>query len=105
MPEQRQHPRYQVELPATFAGDHAGMGIVYNLGTGGCKVVSDLPVKSGALLTVHLQVPEQTNAITIRAATVRWTLEHEFGVEFLGMQELERTRLKEFLATQVNIVA
>ncbi len=42
MPEQRQHPRYQVELPATFAGDHAGMGIVYNLGTGGCKVVSDL---------------------------------------------------------------
>ncbi len=54
---------------------------------------------------MHLQVPEQTNAITIRAATVRWTLEHEFGVEFLGMQELERTRLKEFLATQVNIVA
>jgi hypothetical protein len=81
------------------------MGIVYNLGTGGCKVVSDLPVKSGALLTVHLQVPEQTNAITIRAATVRWTLEHEFGVEFLGMQELERTRLKRFLATLVNIVA
>jgi hypothetical protein len=105
MPEQRLHPRYQVELPATFAGDHAGMGIVYNLGTGGCKVVSDLPAKSGALLTIHLQVDGQANAITIRAATVRWTLEHEFGVEFLGMQEMERTRLKQFLATQVNIVA
>ena len=105
MTEQRQHARYQVEFPATFAGDHAGIGIVYNLGMGGCKVVSTLSVKSGALLTVHLQIPEQTIAITIRAATVRWTMEMEFGLEFLGMQELERTRLEQFLATQVNITA
>jgi hypothetical protein len=105
MNEQRQHARYQVEFPATFAGDHMGIGIVYNLGMGGCKVVSDLAVKSGTLLTVQLQIPEQTIAITVRAATVRWTLELEFGVEFLGMQELERTRLEQFLATQVNIAA
>ena len=105
MTEQRQHARYQVEFPATFAGDHTGIGIVYNLGMGGCKVVSDLAVKSGALLTVHLQIPEQTIAITIRAATVRWTLELEIGVEFLGMHELERARLEQFLATQVNIAA
>ncbi len=105
MSEHRQHSRYQVEFPATFAGDHAGIGIVYNLGMGGCKVVCDIAVKSGALLTVHLQIPEQTIAITIRAATVRWTMEMEFGLEFLGMQELERTRLKQFLATQVNIAA
>ena len=102
--EQRQHVRYQVEFPATFEGDHAGIGIVYNLGVGGCKVVSDLAVKSGALLAVHLRTPEQTLAITIRAATVRWILELEFGVEFLEMQELERVRLEQFLATQANIV-
>jgi hypothetical protein len=102
--EQRQHVRYQVEFPATFEGDHAGIGIVYNLGVGGCKVVSDLAVKSGALLAVHLRIPEQTLAITIRAATVRWILELEFGVEFLEMQELERVRLEQFLATQANIV-
>lgn len=102
--EQRQHVRYQVEFPATFEGDHAGIGIVYNLGVGGCKVVSDLAVKSGALLAVHLLIPEQTLAITIRAATVRWILELEFGVEFLEMQELERVRLEQFLATQANIV-
>jgi len=102
--EQRQHVRYQVEFPATFEGDHAGIGIVYNLGVGGCKVVSDLAVKSGALLVVHLRIPEQPLAITIRAATVRWILELEFGVEFLEMQELERVRLEQFLATQANIV-
>jgi hypothetical protein len=102
--EQRQHVRYQVEFPATFEGDHAGIGIVYNLGVGGCKVVSDLAVKSGALLAVHLRIPEQTLAITIRAATVRWILELEFGVEFLEMREQERVRLEQFLATQVKIV-
>ena len=101
MTEQRQHVRYQVEFPATFAGDHAGIGIVYNLGLGGCKVVSDLAVKNGALLTVHLQIPEQPIAITIGAATVQWTLELEFGVEFLEMQELERARLEQFLRAQL----
>lgn len=83
MTEQRQHVRYQVEFPATFTGDHAGLGIVYNLGIGGCKVVSDLAVKSGALLTVQLQIPEQTTAITIRAATVHGPWNSSLGWSFL----------------------
>ena len=105
MTQKRQHVRYQVEFPATFAGDYAGIGIVYNLGMGGCKVVSDLEVTDGALLTVHLQIPEQTMAITIQAATVQWILEYEFGVAFLELQELARARLEQFLATQVNTTA
>jgi len=106
MKELRQHIRYQVEFPATLsAGNHAGIGIVYNLGMGGCKVVSDLGVTRNALLTMHLQIPEQTMSITIQAARVQWTMESEFGVEFLELQDLERTRLGQFLATQVNIAA
>ena len=104
MTEQRQHTRYQVEFPAILTGDHSGIGIVYNLGMGGCKVVSDLPVKNGARLTVHLQTPGQPIAITIQAATVQWTLKLEFGVEFHEVQERERTRLGQFLATQANVV-
>ena len=105
MMEQRQHVRYQVEFSATFWGGHTGIGIVHNLGMSGCRVLSDLAVKSGVLLTVRLRIPEQPLAITIRAATVRWTRELEFGVEFLEMQKTERARLEQFLATQVNIVA
>src|SRR5262245_53283079 len=103
MTKQRKYTRYQVEFPATFGGDHTGVGIVYNLGIGGCKIVSDLAVEKGALLSVHLKIPEQTHSITIRAATVRWIMELEFGIEFLEMQELEQARLEQFLATQVNI--
>ena len=104
MTELRQHVRYQVEFLAIFSGDHAGLGIVYNLGMGGCKVVSDLPVKKGTRLTVDLQIQGQPIAITIQAATVQWTLKHEFGVEFREILERERTRLAQFLATQANIV-
>lgn len=39
-----------------------GIGIVYNLVMGGCKVVDDLAVKSGARLTMHIKIPEQTIA-------------------------------------------
>jgi hypothetical protein len=103
MSEQRKYVRYQAELPATFEGDHTGIGIVYNLGMGGCKIVSDHEVKNGALLTLHLKVSKQATAITIRGAAVQWILELEFGVEFLEMQGPERNRLEKFLATQVNI--
>lgn len=34
-----------------------------------------------------------------------WTMNLEFSVEFLRMHELERARLEQFLATQVNIAA
>jgi len=105
MTEQRQHVRYQVEFPAIFAGDHDGIGIVYNLGMGGCKVVSDLAVKNGTHLTVHLQIPGQPKPIIIQTATVQWTLKLEFGVEFFEIQERERVRLAQFLATQINIAA
>jgi hypothetical protein len=65
--------------------------------------VSDLAVHNGSLLAVQLQIPEQTRTITIRAATIRWKLDLEFGVEFLEMQEGERARLTQFLAAQVSI--
>ena len=105
MTEQRQHVRYQVEFPALLAGDCAGMGIVYNLGMGGCKIVSDLEVRTGALLTIHLKVSDQSSAIAIQAARVKWTMKLEFGVEFHELQGQERVRLEQFLATQVSIAA
>jgi len=81
------------------------MGIVYNLGIGGCKIVSDLAVDKGSLLSVQLKIPDQTNPIVIRAATVRWIMKLEFGIEFLEMQELEQSRLEQFLGTQVHIAS
>lgn len=105
MTKERKYVRYQVEFPGTFGGDHTGIGIVYNIGIGGCKIVSDLVVNKGALLSIQLKIPEQTNPITVRASTVRWIMELEFGLEFLEMQEQERARLEQFLGTQLTIAS
>jgi hypothetical protein len=94
---QREFERYIVEFPARFAGDGQGMAIVYNLGMGGCKIVTDQPLMIGVMLALYLHVPGQKSAITVRMATVRWRLQHEFGLEFLGMEESERGRLAQFI--------
>jgi len=95
--KEREHDRHLVEFPVTFAGDFDGAGIVYNLGMGGCKVVTNHPFTVGAMVALYLNIPEEAFAITIRMATVRWIMEYEFGVEFLGMEEIERERLARYL--------
>ena len=86
-----------VEFPARFVGDCEGTGIVYNLGMGGCKIVTDRPLTIGAMVALSLNVPTQALSITVRMATVRWMLQYEFGIEFLGMEELQRERLAQYL--------
>jgi hypothetical protein len=95
---QREHQRYIVEFPARFAGDCEGLGIVYNVCLGGCKIVTDRPLTVGGMVAVSLEVPNQS-PIGVRMATVRWMLRYEFGLEFLGMEELQRERLADYLQT------
>jgi hypothetical protein len=96
---QRQHERYIVEFPARFAGDCDGTAIVYNLGMGGCKLVTDRPLTVGGMVALYLDIPQQAFAFTVRMAAVRWTLKYEFGMEFLGMEESHRERLVRYLQT------
>jgi hypothetical protein len=100
--EHRQHDRFKVECPVVFAGDHAGTGTVYNLGVGGCKIISEPEVSTGAMLSLRLRPSGVRPPILVHAATVRWAMEGECGVEFLGMQESERDRLVQFIDTLVQ---
>ena len=100
--EQRQHDRFKVEFPIAFSGDHAGTGIVYNLGVGGCKIISESAVSTGDILNIHLSLPTTIPPVRVHAATVRWMMEGEFGVDFLGMQESDRDRLTQFIDTLVQ---
>lgn len=94
--EQRQQARYRVEFPVAFTGDRTGTGTVYNLGLGGCKIMSAASVTAGSILDLQLQLPDRP-PLNVRAATVRWAMEDDFGVDFLGMQESERDRLAAYI--------
>ena len=96
--ELRQQARYRVEFPVTCTGDYDATGTVYNLGLGGCKIMSETHVamEIGAILNLNLQ-PHTMARIHVHAATIRWTMEDDFGVDFLGMQESERERLAQLI--------
>ncbi|HTL61194.1 MAG TPA: PilZ domain-containing protein [Nitrospira sp.] len=93
----REYDRYIAEFPARFVGDCEGSGIVYNLGMGGCKIVTDRPLTTDLMVALSLDIPGQSTAIRVRMAVVRWMLHYEFGIEFLGMEESERERLAQYL--------
>lgn len=96
--ELRLQARYRVELPVNCTGDYAATGTVYNLGLGGCKIMGSVrvTVDIGAILSLVLHPPKMA-PIHVHAATVRWTMEDDFGVDFLGMQESERDRLAQLI--------
>jgi len=98
--ELRQQARYRVEFPVSCSGDCIATGTVYNLGLGGCKIMSSIhaALDMGAILKLELHPPAMA-PIHVYAATVRWTMEDDFGVDFLGMQESERDRLTQFIET------
>ena len=102
---QRQYERYIVEFPVRLAGDCVGTGIVYNLCMGGCKIVTDRSLTVGGMVALSLDVPRESLPITIRVATVRWMLKHEFGIEFLGMEEAQRGRLANYLQSLAEAAA
>jgi hypothetical protein len=96
--ELRQQTRYRVEFPISCTGDCVITGTVYNLGLGGCKIMSTahIAMEIGAILKLELHPPKFA-PIQVHAATIRWTMEDDFGVDFLGMQESERDRLAQLI--------
>lgn len=94
----RQQTRYRVDFPISCSGDCVTTGTVYNLGLGGCKIMraAHAAVEIGAILKLELHPPKFA-PIRVHAATVRWTMEDDCGVDFLGMQESERDRLAQLI--------
>ena len=93
----RQNERYIVEFPVRFAGNCKALESYTTCAWAGCKIVTDQPLTIGGMVALTLNVPKQALSITICMATLRWMLKNEFGIEFLGMEELRRERLAQYL--------
>ena len=99
--ESRQSSRFPVYCPIVYAGGNlAGVGIVSNLSTGGCKVGSSTHVDTGANLELRIYImgaPEFP--MKVDQAVVRWAKEQEFGLEFISMWPEEEERLHHLVST------
>ena len=72
-------------------------GTMYDLSSGGCAVCTVGTVQPGTRLALTILAPDQPIPITVESASVRWTALGEFGVEFEGLSEHDRTRLSDLL--------
>ena len=94
----RKFPRFDVELPVSFTGDHEGDGMVTNLSVGGCRVQEpDVTVDVKAMLTLRLRLSFDEPPLKIDAARVCWSGGHAFGLEFMIIGAEEQQRLHRFL--------
>ncbi|MFQ5931726.1 MAG: PilZ domain-containing protein [Nitrospiraceae bacterium] len=99
--ELRQSPRFLVHCPIAYAGGNlAGVGIVSNLSTGGCKVGSSTPVDPGANIELRIYITGAPEfPMKVDQAVVRWAKAHEFGLEFISIWPEEQVRLRRFIRT------
>ena len=92
----RQHPRFPARFHSSFTSVTvvSGEGDVVDLSLRGCRVQSLTDVQPGACLEVRIAVLEHEPPIQIQQAVVRWSREHQFGLEFVTMAPEEWARLQ-----------
>ena len=100
MIECREYPRIPVELRISFSTTRTGElreGTTFDISAGGCAIASTTTVDPGTGVTLQIQAHDLGSPITVHSAEVRWARHGEFGVEFLNLTELDRSRLGRLL--------
>ena len=100
MIECRQYPRIPVDLQVYFSTTGNTLvreGTMFDLSAGGCAVASNTSVHSGSAVRILIRATDLGSPITIDSAAVRWSKHGEFGVEFIGLSEIDHSRLHRLL--------
>ena len=96
----RQHDRFSTfdPIPISFSGEAQGVGTLYDISYGGCKVESGTLLPIGASVTLRLRVAQAEQPLVIQAGAVAWTAPKKyFGVKFITLQPHEERALSRYL--------
>ncbi|HJT19006.1 MAG TPA: PilZ domain-containing protein [Nitrospira sp.] len=105
MIECRQYPRIPVDLQVYFSttgNTFIREGTMFDLSAGGCAVASTSSVQSGSAVRMLIRATDLGSPITIESAAVRWSQHGEFGVEFIGLSEVDQNRLHRLLQAKTT---
>lgn len=100
MIECREHPRIPVELRVLFSvtgQTEIRQGTMFDISAGGGAVISTASMSPGTGVKLLIHATDLAVPITVHSATVRWASHGEFGVEFLRLTDLDRSRLQRLL--------
>jgi c-di-GMP-binding flagellar brake protein YcgR len=105
MIECREHPRIPVDLQVYFSttgNTSIREGTMFDLSAGGCAVASMTSVQPGSAVRILIRATDLGSPITIESAAVRWSSHGEFGVEFVGLSEVDQNRLQRLLEVRTS---
>ncbi len=98
--ELRKHPRVPVRCPIVFSGDRIlAEGKIADLSKEGCAVKSEEPVPKGLYLRLWIFLPGEDSPLEVELASVRWSNDGRFGLEFIRMSVEAQERLHRVLET------
>jgi c-di-GMP-binding flagellar brake protein YcgR len=101
----RQHDRFSTyfdPVSVSFSGEAQGVGKLYDISYGGCKVESGTRPSIGASVTLRFRIAKAEQPIVIQAGAVAWTVPKKyFGVRFVSLEPYEERALNRYL-TLVN---
>lgn len=98
----RKYLRYHVEYGASFLGEGTrAQGVILDLSSEGCRARSAGTFQKGDFFGVLIDVPRYENPLHVILAAVRWSNNHEFGMEFIQMDPDDQQRLRQ-LITQIS---
>ncbi len=96
--EQRRHPRYRIELTATFVNDRtSGFVRIGNISARGCRVESRITVTRGDFGQLLIELPGCSAPLKVSYALVRWATGNECGMEFIRLDQEEQGLLSRFI--------
>jgi hypothetical protein len=97
----RKHDRFSAyfdPVRVSFSGDVKGVGTLYDISYGGCKVDSAVTPPLGASVTLRFRIAKTEQPLVIGAGTVAWTVPKKyFGVKFMELQPHEEQILDRYL--------
>jgi len=105
MIECREYPRVPVDLQVYFSTTNTTSireGTMFDLSAGGCAVASTSAVQPGSAIRILIRATDLGSPITIESAAVRWSSHGEFGVEFVGLSEIDQNRLHRLLKVRTS---
>ena len=98
----RQHDRFSTlfdPVPISFSGEAQGVGKLYDISYGGCKVETGTLPSIGASVTLRFRIAKAEQPLVIQAGAVAWTAPKKyFGVKFIMLQPHEERAFSRYLA-------
>lgn len=91
--------RYKGEVPSQ---PHAGQALTKDISVTGCKLVTDIPVTRGTLLTLTIHLPDGEAPLCLTAAHVVWVSGCQFSVRFLQLSPEQRKRLQSYIWENIS---